>query len=200
MVSIMKKMFVMMSVLLSMGLLSSCSSDDDTKDVVVKDLNTVEDYDSISVDFGLLNAEGQAVKTFKEGEQILFRLIVTNKTDRTLKIRWPIYIVGDDLFQVYSKGLPLNKPWDYSLIAFGPVGRYWAAHKSYVYECPWHGQVFEPENAGVSLTDWPSSNVALFKTQERQPLSVGNYYTQFKLNLNEQTTITCHKDFSVIAK
>ena len=178
----------------------SCSSDDETKDVVVLDLNTIEDYDSISVDFGLLNAEGQAVKTFKEGEQILFRLIVTNKMDKTLKIRRPIYIVGEDLFQVYSNGLPVNRPWDYSLIAYGPAGHLWAAHKSYVYECPWLGQVFEPEDAINAQIDWPSSDVALFKTQERQPLSVGNYYTEFKLNLNEQTTITCHKDFSVIAK
>lgn len=52
------------------------SNDNDAKETVLTDMNTRQDYDSISVDFCLLNSEGQAVTTFKEGEQIIFRLTV----------------------------------------------------------------------------------------------------------------------------
>ena len=70
----------------------SCSSNDDVEDTVEIDLNTVQDCDSISVDFRLVNSEGQAVKTFKEGEQILFRLTVTNKTGKKLNCQSPVNI------------------------------------------------------------------------------------------------------------
>ena len=93
----------------------SCSSDDDVEDTVEIDLNTVQDCDSISVDFRLVNSEGQAVKTFKEGEQILFRLTVTNKTGKKLNCQSPVNIVGVDMFQVYSNGKILGRPWDFTL-------------------------------------------------------------------------------------
>lgn len=177
----------------------SCSNDDDVKDAIVMDLNTVQNYDSISVDFRLVNSEGQAVKTFKEGEQIIFRLTVTNQLDKTLKVNKPINIFGEDLFQIYSNGKPEDKPWDYSILSSGPLTHYWAAHKSYVYECPWQGLVYEPEEAiDINFDEIPSSGVALFKKHDRQPLPVGNYYTEFKLILNEDNFITCYKDFSII--
>lgn len=194
---------VIMSFLLFVGtctVVCSCSNDDDVNDVVVADLNTVQDYDSISVDFRLVNTEGQAVKTFKEGEQIIFRLTVTNQLDKTLKVKLPVNIVGEDLFQIYSSGKPVDRPWDYSILSTGPLTHFWSAHKSYVYECPWQGLVYEPEKASDILKndEIPSSGVALLKKQDRKPLPVGNYYTEFKIKLNEENIITCHKDFSVI--
>lgn len=194
---------VIMSFLLFVGtctVVCSCSNDDDVNDVVVADLNTVQDYDSISVDFRLVNTEGQAVKTFKEGEQIIFRLTVTNQLDKTLKVKLPVNIVGEDLFQIYSSGKPVDRPWDYSILSTGPLTHFWSAHKSYVYECQWQGLVYEPEKASDILKndEIPSSGVALLKKQDRKPLPVGNYYTEFKIKLNEENIITCHKDFSVI--
>lgn len=182
--------------------LYSCSNDDDEKETVVVDLDTVKDYDSISVDFRLINSEGVAVKAFKEGEQILFRLTVTNKLDKTLKVNLPVKIVGEDLFQIYSNGKPVDKPWDYSILSSGPLTHFWSAHKSYVYECPWQGLVYEPEKAIdiIRNDEIPSSGVTLLKKQDRKPLPVGNYYTEFKIKFNEESIITCHKDFSVIAK
>lgn len=193
---------VIMSFLLFVGtctVVCSCSNDD-VNDVVVADLNTVQDYDSISVDFRLVNTEGQAVKTFKEGEQIIFRLTVTNQLDKTLKVKLPVNIVGEDLFQIYSSGKPVDRPWDYSILSTGPLTHFWSAHKSYVYECQWQGLVYEPEKASDILKndEIPSSGVALLKKQDRKPLPVGNYYTEFKIKLNEENIITCHKDFSVI--
>ena len=192
-------------ILLSLLLVEGCSfvvscSDDDTNDAVMLDMNTVETFDSLSVDFRLLNAEGQAVKTFKEGEQILFYLNVTNKTDKTLKAQSPIYIVGDDLFQIYSNGKPSHKPWDYSLRASSSGARHWFSHASYVYQCPWQGPAYDAETLLHTDVEMPSSGVALLKSHERQSLPVGNYYTEFKLNISENNIITCHKDFSVIAQ
>lgn len=178
----------------------SCSNDDDVNDVVVIDQDTVQDYDSISVDFRLMNSGGQAVKTFKEGEQILFNLTVTNKWDRTLKVKRPIYIVGEDLFQIYSNGKPVDRPWDFVLHETGPIAHYWSAHKSYVYECSLQGPAIDLDSLFDTYIEAPSSGVALFKTHDRQPLPVGNYYTEFKLILNEEHFITCHKDFSVLPK
>lgn len=211
---------VIMPLLLLVGtctFVCSCNNDDDVNGVVVIDQNgvqsydsinvdfidqnTVLNYDSLSVDFRLINSEGQAVKIFKEGEQIIFRLTVTNLWDKTLRVNKPGYIVGEDLFQIYSNGKPVGKPWDYSLLAEGPLTHLWSAHKSYVYECPWQGLVYDPEMAiDINFDEIPSSGVALLKIKDRQPLPVGNYYTEFKLILNENSVITCHKDFSVIAK
>ena len=175
----------------------SCSSDDAVGETILVDRWTVQDYDSISVDFSLLNAEGQAVRTFKEGEQILFRLTVTNKRNTTLRIQNPVYIVGEDLFQVYSSDKqPVGRPWDMYIQYFGPLTHYWSAHKSYVYECAWLGQVIDPDED----IDPPLSGLVLLKNHERQPLPVGSYYTEFKIILNDQNTITCRKYFSIIAK
>lgn len=177
----------------------SCSSDDETKKKEVVDMNTIQDYDSISVDFRLMNADGLAVKTFKEGEQIRFYLAITNKMDKTLKIQIPVYVVGEDLFQVYSRSGPVDRPWDYSALTFA-LGHYWSAHKSYVYECSWQGQVFDRRSELAADIETPSSGITLLKERERQPLPVGCYYTEFKLTLNKENIITCHKDFYVVAK
>jgi hypothetical protein len=168
------------------------------QDTVVTDLNTVQDYDSIKVDFRLINSEGQAVKTFKEGEQIIFRLTITNTKDKPIKVLFPVDIIGEDLFMVYSNGKTLDRPWDYMLVTYGKQQILWPSHKDYVYECPWQGIVCDPESAIDTNIDIPSSGIALLKKSERLPLPVGKYYTEFKIKFNEENIITCHKDFSVI--
>ena len=185
----------------------SCSSDDDTnssdeeaKETVATDTNTRQDYDSISVDFSLLNAEGQAVTTFKEGEQIIFRLTVTNTTDKRLRnCQSPADIVGEDMFQVFSNGIVIARPWDFTL-TYHATNFYWAPQKDYVYESPWQGQVVDSEKENYEDFYVPSSGVVFIKKQDRQPLPVGSYYTEFKLIFNEDNVITCHKNFNVVAK
>ena len=189
-----------MSLLLSFGMFSACSSDDDAEDTVEIDLNTVQDCDSISVDFRLVNSEGQAVKTFKEGEQILFRLTVTNKTGKKLNCQSPVNIVGVDMFQVYSNGKILGRPWDFTLTYCSPRNQFWVEQIDYVYECPWQGQVLDIDKENYREFHVPSSGVVFIKKQDQQPLPVGQYYTEFRLTLSEDNVITCHKDFSIIAK
>lgn len=176
------------------------SSDDEAKEAVAIDMDTRQDYDSISVDFSLLNAEGQAVTTFKEGEQIIFRLTVTNTTDKRLRnCQSPADIVGEDMFQVFSNGIVIARPWDFTL-TYHATNFYWAPQKDYVYESPWQGQVVDSEKENYEDFYVPSSGVVFIKKQDRQPLPVGSYYTEFKLILNEDNVITCHKDFNVVAK
>ena len=176
------------------------SSDDEAKEAVAIDMDTRQDYDSIRVDFCLLNAEGQAVTTFKEGEQIIFRLTVTNTTDKRLRnCQSPADIVGEDMFQVFSNGIVIARPWDFTL-TYHATNFYWAPQKDYVYESPWQGQVVDSEKENYEDFYVPSSGVVFIKKQDRQPLPVGSYYTEFKLILNEENVITCHKDFNVVAK
>ena len=176
------------------------SSDDEAKEAVAIDMDTRQDYDSIRVDFCLLNAEGQAVTTFKEGEQIIFRLTVTNTTDKRLRnCQSPADIVGEDMFQVFSNGIVIARPWDFTL-TYHATNFYWAPQKDYVYESPWQGQVVDSEKEIYEDFYVPSSGVVFIKKQDRQPLPVGSYYTEFKLILNEDNVITCHKDFNVVAK
>lgn len=185
----------------------SCSSDedansnnDDLKETVLTDMNTRQDYDSISVDLSLLNVEGRAVTTFKEGEQIIFRLTVTNTTDKRLRnCQSPADIVGEDMFQVFSNGIVIARPWDFTL-TYHATNFYWAPQKDYVYESPWQGQVVDSEKENYEDFYVPSSGVVFIKKQDRQPLPVGSYYTEFKLIFNEDNVITCHKDFNVVAK
>jgi hypothetical protein len=152
------------------------------------------------VDFRLVNSEGQAVKTFKEGEQILFRLTVTNKTGKKLNCQSPVNIVGVDMFQVYSNGKILGRPWDFTLTYCSPRNQFWVEQIDYVYECPWQGQVLDIDKENYREFHVPSSGVVFIKKQDQQPLPVGQYYTEFRLTLSEDNVITCHKDFSVIAK
>ena len=176
------------------------SSDDEAKEAVAIDMDTRQDYDSIRVDFCLLNAEGQAVTTFKEGEQIIFRLTVTNTTDKRLRnCQSPADIVGEDMFQVFSNGIVIARPWDFTL-TYHATNFYWAPQKDYVYESPWQGQVVDSEKENYEDFYVPSSGVVFIKKQDRQPLPVGSYYTEFKLIFNEENVITCHKDFNVVAK
>ena len=176
------------------------SSDDEAKEAVAIDMDTRQDYDSIRVDFCLLNAEGQAVTTFKEGEQIIFRLTVTNTTDKRLRnCQSPADIVGEDMFQVFSNGIVIARPWDFTL-TYHATNFYWAPQKDYVYESPWQGQVVDSEKEIYEDFYVPSSGVVFIKKQDRQPLPVGSYYTEFKLILNEDNVITCHKNFNVVAQ
>ena len=176
------------------------SSDDEAKEAVAIDMNTRQDYDSIRVDFCLLNTEGQAVTTFKEGEQIIFRLTVTNTTDKRLRnCQSPADIVGEDMFQVFSNGTVIARPWDFTMTLYA-TNFWWAPQKDYVYECPWQGQVIDLDSKNYEDFPVTLSGVVFIKKQDRKPLPVGSYYTEFKLILNEENVITCHKDFCIIAK
>ena len=84
------------------ALLSSCSSDDDVSAIY-----------HIKVDFQLKNSDGIECYDFKEGENVIFDLIITNNSDRDIFYGPNADIIfGNDLFCVYSDdGNSLGLPW-----------------------------------------------------------------------------------------
>ncbi len=85
--------------------ISSCSSSDD------------EDS-SITVYFQLKDEDGMECYSFKEGDNIVFRLDVINNGKEDVIIHHDIgYIIGNDIFHVYSsKGEDFGTPYDMLII------------------------------------------------------------------------------------
>lgn len=111
----MKKLNLMfMSLLLAgMGMaFTACSSDNDAKpEEVVLDADTLQVFDGFDVKFQMLDAQGRPVTKFKEGENITFKLAVTNKQKETFEL--PSTFIGDDIFHIFSvSGTDLDTPWD----------------------------------------------------------------------------------------
>ena len=94
----MKKSLFFTIVALFMMALYGCSKDDDP---------------DIKVDFQLKNSDGIECYDFKEGENVIFDLIITNNSDRDIFYGSNADIIfGNDLFCVYSDdGNSLGLPW-----------------------------------------------------------------------------------------
>ena len=99
----MKKIsFMVMSLLLAGMAFTACSSDDDmqVKENVVLDADTLQVFDGFDVKFQMLDAQGRPVTKFKEGENITFKLAVTNKQKETFDL--PSTFIGMDAFHIFS--------------------------------------------------------------------------------------------------
>ena len=93
----MKKIFLFFSMLLAMGLSSACSSDDDNDD------------GDILVIYHALDKNGIEATTFSYRDELLLELIVTNKTNKTIKYNdWRELAKG--VFLVYNHEGKLFNP------------------------------------------------------------------------------------------
>ena len=195
----MKKLNLMfMSLLLAgMGMaFTACSSDNDAKpEEVVLDADTLQVFDGFDVKFQMLDAQGRPVTKFKEGENITFKLAVTNKQKETFDL--PSNFIGDDIFHIFSaSGTDLDTPWD--AVAYFSTYFILPQSESATISCKAFGK--SGENAAL-----PSSIVELIKEKDRNPLPKGSYYTQFELKLNAQGKtpsegskgIVCKKSFTI---
>ena len=99
---------------------ASCSSDDDIvedKDVVEIDYDKGQDHEGIHTLLQLLNKEGVATKTFKEGENIYFKLYITNNRKETINLPDYNKFIGKEAFKVFtSDHITLGAPYDDYLI------------------------------------------------------------------------------------
>lgn len=180
-------------------LMTSCSSDSDVEEPIKPDTNTtVFENDMIRVDYLLKNSAGQAVTTFKEGEDISFYLSVTNKSNEKIEKILSEQVITEDIFTVYSLdgNKEVGKPWDG--FSWGVPNTSTPTHNNYVYKCSWLGVNKVDENGRPLDIEYGSGNIGFFTTKPRTPLPKGKYYTEFLLHINDGKTITCHKDFSVI--
>lgn len=179
-------------------LMAACSSDDDKvedKDVVEIDYDKGQDHEGIHTLLQLLNEDGVAVKTFKEGENIYFKLTITNKREEA--IYFPDYekFIGFKAFEVFSSdGRSLGAPYDNFLIS-GPSAAF--TDDSIFLQCPW---LDDPNSETPWIVNSPldRSTISFFKKFSRPIIRKGDYYTEFTITFSDDTRITCRKEFKVI--
>jgi hypothetical protein len=195
-----KSVIVKALIAVSVGLLlTSCSSDSGVEESIKLDTNTIVfENDMIRVDYLLKNSAGQAVTTFKEGEDISFYLSITNKSNEKIEKILSGQVISEDIFTVYSVdgNNEVGKPWDG--FSWGVPNTSTPTHDNYVYKCSWLGSNKVDVNGRPLDIEYGSGNIGFFTTKPRTPLPKGKYYTEFLLHINDGKTITCHKDFSVV--
>ena len=182
------KPFFLLPLMAAIGLLvMSCSKSDEMPESVPEpielDADSVQVINNLEVKFLLLNKDSLPVTTFKEGENITFKLVITNQRNATaLLASYSEILCPDDLFRIYSStGEDMGLPWDVA-VGGGVAVTSLEAGESLFLSCP----AFGPEiNLETWVHDYTKSRVAFAKTEARQPLPKGSYYTKFKINLRE---------------
>ena len=190
-----KKLVLMMSVLLALGLLSACSKSDDVTDInnhSEKDgTGTIEKSSDLMVDFRLQNEDGMECYDFKEGDNIIFRLEIKNDTDEDAILPPFSEVLGLDVFTVFSQeGVKIGTPWDVIMTSFREC-EIIGAHNSVVFVCPW----FDISALYYNGTHHYYSEY-FYKKDDKSPLPQGEYFSEFDIKLNDKT-ITCHRKFEI---
>ena len=77
------------------------------------DADTVQVFEGLTVTFQMLNADSLPVTNFKEGENITFRLVVTNSRKENVTLPNTRVMLGENVFHIYtSQGEDMGLPWD----------------------------------------------------------------------------------------
>ena len=206
---------ICLSLLVTGIVLTACSENDKPltrvmpqgEDVVL-DADTLQVFEGITVKFQMLNADTLPVTTFKEGEDITFRLVVTNSRDEEVAIPASLALIGGDAFHIYTaQGEDIGRPWD-SRIPFGLGTLIPRPGQSYQFLCPAFGEKEEePDITHYFPGADPWGSWVLFYKSDyaRNPLPKGSYYTEFEINLNNGSEnpslgykgVLCRKDFRI---
>ena len=205
--------------LAGIGTLSvSCSSDDGNSEL--PDIPAIPEKkpfigvtcfeDSVKIQLQLLNSDSVATDTFKEGEDIIFMLTVTNISSEWHLIHTPIESFSDNIFNIYSSdGTDMGRPWDYRVCL--SVSPFLTPEMIWEFVCSW---LEEPDEDMVNLCLWIENPVeeignlnfekymdiwpmAFLKKERRLQLPKGSYYTQFDVSVLEGRTTTIRMDFNV---
>ena len=191
----------------------SCSSDDgnselpDIPDAPTDSINPDETpfvgvtymEDSVRIQLQLLNSDSVATDTFKEGEDIIFKLTIKSISNDLVMIT-PITDFSDNIFDIYSSnGTYVGKPWDGRHISL--IHSFLTPEILQEHTCSWLEEPVEDVMA-KEINEWSSISIArvpihYYKTEYRQPLSKGSYYTQFDVSVIEGRTTTIKMDFKV---
>jgi hypothetical protein len=213
----MKKNFLFMIgamlLLMTGNALTACSSDDGNSELptvltVPSDPLVLEEKpfvgvtcleDSIKIQLQLLNSDSVATDTFKEGEDIIFKLTI-NSISNDLVMITPITDFSDNIFDIYfSNGTYVGRPWDARFIAL--IHSFLTPDMLQEHTCSWLEEPVE-DVKDKEINEWRSISIAkvpihYYKTEYRQPLSKGSYYTQFDVSVIEGRTTTIRMDFKV---
>ncbi len=155
--------------------------------------------DSVQIQLQLLNSDSVAMDTFKEGEDIIFKLTIMNISSELVLIT-PIDEFSDDnIFNIYSSnGSYVGKPWDGRWIAL--IHSFLTPGMLQEHTCSWLEEPIEDTIDyllnGISIS---SARVPIlyYKQERRQPLPKGSYYTQFDVSIIEGRTTTIRMDFNI---
>jgi len=206
--------FLFPAVIAGIGILSvSCNSDDGygempnipdipTDSIVPEDkpfVGVTYLEDSVRIQLQLLNSDSVAVNTFKEGEDIIFKLTIANISNELVMIT-PIMDFSDNIFNIYSSnGTYVGKPWDGRAISL--IHSFLTPEMLQEHTCSWLEEPVEDVMA-KEINEWSSISISrvpihYYKIDHRQPLSKGSYYTQFDVSIIEGRTLTIKMDFNV---
>ena len=205
------------AMLVGMGILStSCRGDDGNSEIPsipatpTDSINTSKPEekpfvgvtyfeDNVKIQLQLLNPDSIATDTFKEGEDIIFKLTITNISNE-LVMTTRIHEFSDNIFNIYSSsGVEMGKPWD---------GRYIALTHSFLtpgmsqeYICSWLEKPVEDVET-IIIEEWSFMSIArspihYYKIEQRQPLAKGSYYTLFDVSVIESRKTRIRMDFNV---
>ena len=151
-----------------------------------------EDTKDVSVLFQLQNEKGEETYTFKEGENIVFRLEIRNKGTKTAVLPPKSAVIGRDIFRVYSASdkKDLGTPWNQKGETYTTEegGFLLSPNSPLVYVCPWLNQ---------SETTLSSDIYSYFKLDGTKPLAAGDYYSEFDIKLSDTHKITCKCNFKI---
>ena len=176
--------------LMTAFVITACSNNDGDVWTPELDMDPAQDYNGITVKFETLNMDGIAVNSFREGENIIFSLTITNNREQQISLPHVKDMFGDIAFPVYSEN---NEE-------IGVAGRYvrtWSLDiprlstgRSFIIRYPWY---MTDQNL-PGLTAYYSFFV---KDNPGQSLRKGKYYSEFEFFLEEGQKVVCRKDFRV---
>ena len=155
--------------------------------------------DSVKIQLQLLNSDSVAADIFKEGEDIIFKLTVTNISSGLVKTT-PIDLFSDNIFNIFtSNGTDIGKPWDGRIISL--IHSFLTPGMLQEHTCSWLEEPVEDVETKY-IEEWsllPTGIVPIhyYKLERRQPLPKGSYYTQFDVSVIEGRTTTIRMDFKV---
>ena len=155
--------------------------------------------DSVKIQLQLLNSDSVAMDTFKEGEDIIFKLTISN-TSSDWVYTTPIDKFSDDnIFGIYSSnGSYVGKPWDGRQIYF--IHSFLTPEMFQEHTCSWLEEPIEDmtdyviKGSSISIARVP---IRYYKLERRQPLPKGSYYTQFDVSVIEGRTTIIKMDFNI---
>ena len=135
-----------------------------------------EDTKDVSVLFQLQNEKGEETYTFKEGENIVFRLEIRNNGTKTAVLPPKSAVIGRDIFRVYSASdkKDLGTPWNQKGETYTTEegGFLLSPNSPLVYVCPWLNQ---------SETTLSSDIYSYFKLDGTKPLAAGTPMSRSRL-------------------
>jgi hypothetical protein len=151
-----------------------------------------EDTKDVSVLFQLQNEKGEETYTFKEGENIVFRLEIKNYGTKTTILPPKSAVIGRDIFRVYSASdkKDLGTPWNQKGETYTTMEGHFllSPNSPLVYVCPWLNK------SGTTLSPDLYSN---FKIDGTKPLAAGDYYSEFDIKLSDTHIVTCKCNFKI---